>query len=92
MTFPVLDADFVVPCTSAAFIRSGTLDAEAYCASRHRDYASLGHEIAEAPSIGNIRDLGYCRLVSACHVEVKGYVHAFKSPFHARAYILRTFW
>ena len=67
-------------------------NAEAYCQRRSRDYTSLSKDIAETPHVGNIKDLGYCQLVGACHVAVKGHVNAFKSPWQARAFILRTFW
>ena len=65
--------------------------AEAYVQSRHRDYSSLTHEIAEARK-GSVADLGYCKLIDNRQVMIKETTHSFDSFTAACAFILRKFW
>lgn len=65
--------------------------AEAYVQSRHRDYSSLTHEIAEARK-GSVADLGYCKLIQNHQVQIKDTTHSFDSFTAACAFILRRFW
>ena len=92
MTFAALTLTASSLSDTLNVVNAPSFNAQNYCESRFRDYSSLSHEIAEAPRTGNIIDLGYCQLVGSCHVAVKGVVHPFKTPFQARAYVLRMFW
>lgn len=67
------------------------MNAQAYIQSRYRDYCNLTSEIAEAPTFGQGKDLGYCMLFSSTVVTED---ESFKCEGRdeALALILKKFW
>ena len=71
---------------------ASTLQAPDYLQSRHRDYVSLTHELSQAPTVNNAKDLGYCSLVNGNCVMHNGKLQVLNGYAEALAYILRKFW
>ena len=67
------------------------MNAQAYIQSRYRDYSNLTKEVAEAPSFGQGKDLGYCMLFNSTVVSDDGTFECANRD-EALALILQKFW
>lgn len=94
MNFPTLTLDAPVPVCKVTDKFQPVLapTAERYNESRFRDFMALTREIAEAPKEGSTIDLGYCKLIDHCKVQVRAATFEFRGLAEASAFILRRFW